>query len=88
VDGARDLTFGNGMQAREVLVGLDDAHRRIAYSALSERLDHHNASAQVFPDGDGCRFVWTADVLPDAAADVVGPMMEAGAKAMAGALGR
>ena len=79
----RRITFANGVQARERLVTLDDAARRIVYSSAGERLSHHNASAQVLPLGPGrCRFVWITDLLPDAAAPVIGQMMEAGARAM------
>lgn len=80
---ARVVTFGNGFVAREVIVDVDDKARRLAYSARSERLQHHNASVQVFDDGPGrCRLVWVADLLPHAAASVVGGMMEEGAAVM------
>jgi hypothetical protein len=55
---ARVVTFGNGLLARELIVDVDDKARRLAYSARSERLQHHNASFQVFDDGPGrCRVV-------------------------------
>ncbi|HRD27199.1 MAG TPA: SRPBCC family protein [Caulobacter sp.] len=77
---SRLVTFGNGMVARERIVGLDDDARRFAYAVVSERLVHHSASNQVLPDGEGgCRFVWIADVLPDAAVDSIAPMMRQGA---------
>jgi hypothetical protein len=42
-------------------------------------MTHHNASAQVFPDGEGrCRFVWIADLLPHEAAPGVAGMMDQG----------
>jgi uncharacterized protein YndB with AHSA1/START domain len=81
----RIVTFGNGFVAREVIVDLDDKARRLAYSARSERLAHHNASFQVLEDEKRpahCRVVWIADVLPDEAGAVVGPMMEEGAAVM------
>ncbi len=87
-EGARMVTFGNGMVAREVIVDLDEGARRLVYSVRSERLSHHNASFQVVPDGAGCRLVWIADVLPHAAAETVGAMMEAGMTASGAALGR
>lgn len=77
---ARLVTFGNGMMAREVIVDLDDARRRFAYSVRAETLSHHSATNEVFEDGEGrCRFVWVADLLPDAAAPVVEQMMDRGA---------
>ena len=77
--GARIVTFGNGMVARELLIDVDDAQRRVAWSVVeSEQLTHHNASAQVFPEDGGCRFVWTADLLPDSAAPAIAAMMDQG----------
>src|SRR3954463_11805975 len=74
---ARIVTFGNGMVAKELIVDVDDKAMRLVWSARSERLEHHNASVQVFEDGPGrCRVVWIADVLPHEAAKVVGAMME------------
>lgn len=79
-DGARRVTFGNGMAVREVVVDIDDARRRFAYSVRAEGFEHHNASNEVIEDGEGrCRFVWIADFLPDALAETVGQMMGQGA---------
>jgi carbon monoxide dehydrogenase subunit G len=86
--GARLVTFGNGMVVRETIVDLDETARRLVYSVASERLTHHNASFQVFPEGEGSRLIWIADVLPDAAAETVGAMMEEGAAAAKQALDR
>ncbi len=86
-EGARVLTFANGLVAREVLVGIDDAHRRLAYTVTGGRAAHHHASAQVFGEGEGrSRFVWITDVLPDAMAAYIEPMMMQGAAAMKAAL--
>src|SRR5579859_1943396 len=80
--GARTVTFANGFVARELIVEVDEQRRRLAYSARNERLIHHSASFQVFPDGAGARLVWIADVLPDAAAATVGGMMTDGLEVM------
>jgi carbon monoxide dehydrogenase subunit G len=85
---ARIVTFANGFVAREVIVDIDAARRRLAYSARSERLAHHNASFQVLADGAGSRLVWIADVLPADAAVTVGAMMEDGIGAAKRALDR
>lgn len=83
----RIVTFANGFVAREVIVSLDDAARRLAYSARSERLAHHHASFEVLEAGAGrARVVWIADVLPEAAATVVAGMMDQGVEAMRRAL--
>jgi carbon monoxide dehydrogenase subunit G len=83
----RLVTFFNGLQVRERLVSLDDAARRIVYTAFGGRTTHHNAAAQVLPiAADRCRFVWTTDLLPDAIAPAMAQMMDRGAEAMRSAL--
>ncbi|HEX7688042.1 MAG TPA: SRPBCC family protein [Burkholderiaceae bacterium] len=79
----RVVTFANGFVAREMIVDLDDRRRRLAYSARSERLAHHHASFELADAGSGrTRVRWIADLLPDAAAAVVGAMMEDGSAAI------
>jgi len=80
--GARIVTFANGMVVRELIVDLDDTVRRLVWSAVGGRLTHHNASAQVFADGDKSRLVWTADLLPDELAGDIRMMIHHGAAAM------
>ena len=82
----RIVTFANGFVAREVIVDIDDARRRLAYSVRSERITHHNASFEVLAEGQGSRLVWIADVLPAAAGETVGAMMEDGIQAAKRAL--
>ena len=78
-EGARVVTFGNGLVVRELIVDVDDEARRLAWSVVGGRMTHHNASAQVFPDGEGrSRFVWIADLLPHEVAPDVAGMMEQG----------
>jgi len=80
---ARIVTFGNGMVAREVIVDLDDATRRIAWSASGGRLTHHNASLQVFAeDATHSRLIWIADLLPNAMAEPIAAMIDEGMRAM------
>jgi hypothetical protein len=84
IDGdSRLVTFEGGAVVRERIVDVDDGARRIAYSVVEWRATHHNASIQVFPDGDArSRVVWIADLLPNDLADLVGGMMERGCAAM------
>jgi hypothetical protein len=78
-EGARKVTFGNGMVVRELIVDVDDARRRLCWAVVGDSVKHHNGVAQVFDAGkDGSRFVWTADVLPNEAAGPMGEMMEQG----------
>jgi Polyketide cyclase / dehydrase and lipid transport len=83
-EGARVVTFGNGLVARELIVDLDDAARRLCWAVVgSPRLTHHNASLQVFADGEErSRVVWIADLLPDAAAATIRAMIEQGMAVM------
>lgn len=76
--GARVVTFANGLVARELIVDVDDDARRFVWAVVgSARLSHHNASMQVFDDGDGCsRLVWIADVLPDQVAGDIRGLIE------------
>jgi hypothetical protein len=79
----RIVTFVNGTVVREILVDRDDAARRLAWSVVDGPYTHHNASAQVLDEGDGAsRFVWIADLLPDAAAPRTGELMTEGVAAV------
>lgn len=89
VPGGRMVTFGDGMEVFEAFVGVDPAARRLAYSVRIEQFQHHNASFQVDDLGDGrSRLTWTVDVLPDEAAAVLAPRLDAGLAAAQPTLGR
>jgi carbon monoxide dehydrogenase subunit G len=77
-DGARVVTFANGTVARELIVDVNDVDRRVAWSIIGGPMTHHNGVAQVFPEGEGTRFVWTADLLPHDLAPRIAAMMEMG----------
>ena len=78
-EGARVVKFANGMNIREVIVGVDENLKRLAYSATGGSTQHHNASFEVIELAPGrTRIVWTADVLPEPTAKVIDGMMEAG----------
>jgi uncharacterized protein YndB with AHSA1/START domain len=74
----RIVTFFNGAVAREILVDLDEEERRLVWSVVDGPYTHHNGAAQVFAEGEGCRFVWTADLLPDEVAAITDEMMDRG----------
>ena len=82
-EGARVVTFGNGLVARELIVDIDDEARRLAWSVVGGRMTHHNASMQIFADGAaGTRAVWIADLLPNELAGPIAGMIEQGLAAM------
>ena len=77
---ARIVTFANGFVARELIVDVDDGARRLVWAVVgSPRLTHHNASLQVFAEGERrSRVVWVADLLPHEAAPVIAGMIDQG----------
>jgi len=82
-EGARLVTFGNGVVARELIVDLDDTARRLAWSVVGGKMTHHNASLQVFGDGAGrSRVVWIADLLPNELAPYITGMIDQGMAVM------
>src|SRR6187401_3185077 len=59
---SRIVTFANGMLVREIIVAVDDQTCRHAWSARGKTFTHHNASMQVFSEGDEqSHVVWIAD---------------------------
>jgi carbon monoxide dehydrogenase subunit G len=78
----RILTFFNGFVARERLVGIDEARRRISYSIIEGRYAYHHASFQVSAHEAGSRVIWITDLLPDTLAEISNMMMEQGSAAM------
>jgi hypothetical protein len=80
----RTVTFADGLTVRERIIDVDDARRRIVYSAFEGTpMTHHNASMQIIEDGDHrCRFVWIADFLPDDFAETMMPLVEQGTKTL------
>lgn len=86
---ARVVTFGNGMEIREPIVDLDDAARRLVWSAEDGGTTHYNASVQVFDGtGGGSRVVWIADFLPHDQKSQIEAMMEQGIAVMKKTLDR
>ncbi len=82
-DGARVVSFANGMVVRELIVDIDDAARRLVWAAVGGQLQHHTASMQVFPDGaHSSRLVWIADLLPDAMAGDIRGLIAMGSAAI------
>lgn len=80
---ARIMTFDDGAVVRELIVDIDDEARRLAYAAVGGRTTHHNASMQVFAEGENqSRLVWITDLLPDEVAPVIRGLVERGAATM------
>ena len=80
----RTARFGNGLVVHERVIDVDDARRRVSYSALdSPVLTYHHASMQIIEEApDRCRFVWTTDFLPADALSGLQPLVDAGTQAL------
>lgn len=77
--GARIVTFGDGSVVRELIIAVDEAQKRVVWSARTPAFEHHSSSAQVFELGaQQCRFVWIADLLPDTLAPMIAARIEQG----------
>lgn len=76
-EGARIVTFANGMAAKELIVAVDDEAMRLVWAIVEGRPLHHNGAMQVFADGEASRVVWTSDFLPDEFGPLSAPLMEA-----------
>jgi carbon monoxide dehydrogenase subunit G len=79
----RIVTFGNGMVIREPIVTIDDAAKRLVWSAQGRITTHYNAAVEVLSAADGAtRVVWTADFMPDKAAETIAAAIEVGMAVM------
>jgi uncharacterized protein YndB with AHSA1/START domain len=79
----RVATFANGQVIKERIVSVEPQRMRVAYGVIESQFVHHSASMQVVARGDdACAFIWIADVLPHAAAAMITPLMEQGARAL------
>jgi len=82
-DDIRTVTFANGSVVQERIVGIADDLKRVAYTVLGGRFEHHAASMQIEAiDADRCRFIWISDFLPDSRAETVRPLMSLGCAAL------
>ncbi len=80
---SRVVTFANGMTLRERIVDVDEAQRRVVWSAVGEPFTHHNASVQAFDEGaQRTRLVWIADLLPHELEAPIGSMIDQAMAAM------
>jgi hypothetical protein len=79
----RHLKFANGVVAAERIVSIHEQDKRVSWAAISERLTHHNASAQVVATGpNSCKVIWTVDLLPDSMEPAIAAMVSAGLQSM------
>jgi Polyketide cyclase / dehydrase and lipid transport len=79
----RAVTFFNGAVLHERFISEDAEARRLAWTIIDGRWEHHNGSAEVreLPDDRSC-FVWLTDILPDETAAETEAMIDKGAAAI------
>ena len=81
--GARVVTFGNGLVARELIVDVDHGSRRLVWAVVGGRLTHHNASLQVVAEAERrSRVIWIADLLPNELASPIASLIDQGMAVM------
>ena len=81
--GARVVTFGNGLVARELIVDVDHGSRRPVWAVVGGRPTHHNASLQVVAEAERCsRVIWIADLLPNELASPIASLIDQGMAVM------
>lgn len=78
----RIVTFANGFVVKERIVTIDDAARRLAYSAFGGKAPYHMASMEVLPENSGSKVVWTTDFLPTELSGFITANMEQGMAVM------
>lgn len=79
----RVVTFGEGRIAREFLVDLDDARKRLVYAEPGGRFITRSAAVQVFRQGEtASRVTWTIDLLPDEFGALMSSNMDKASAAM------
>jgi carbon monoxide dehydrogenase subunit G len=79
---SRIVTFANGRIVKEDIVTIDEDARRLVWSVVGTQMTHHNGAIQVFPDGETCRLVWIADILPNSLREYIAGAMQQGMVAM------
>lgn len=76
----RRVTFADGQAVDETIVSIDDERRRLVWTV--NQFEHHNGVLTVTEATGGAIVTWTADLLPDALAPQVQPMMAQGLACM------
>lgn len=78
-DDERVCSTADGGRIVERIISTDDDAMRQAYTVVEGPFghEHHNASLQVFDNGDTSRLAWITDLLPDALAEHIHVTLEA-----------
>lgn len=74
----RVCKLDNGATLVEKIISVNEGLKRVVYSITESPLnmEFQVASMELEASGGKTKFVWTADLLPDAAAEALEPMMD------------
>lgn len=74
----RVCKLDNGATLVEKIISVDEGLKRVVYSITESPLnmEFQVASMELVAAGEKTRFIWTADLLPDSAAEALEPMMD------------
>lgn len=80
----RRCSLGPGAELVEEVVTVDDDLRRFQYRIVGGPLpvSFHLATVDVLPDGDGSLVIYSTDVAPDEAKDLIDPAIAAGVRGL------
>jgi hypothetical protein len=80
----RTLRFADGHILHERILDIDEARRRVSYTATdAPGLTFHHASMQIADAGPGrCLFIWVTDFLPAEMHARLAPLIEQGTRAL------
>lgn len=80
----RRCSLGPGAELVEEVVTVDDDLRRFQYRIVGGPLQvaFHLATVDVLPDGDGSLVIYSTDVSPDEAKDLINPAIAAGVQGL------
>jgi len=85
LDGDRRVcTLADGGELKEDIISVDAGLKRVVYSIVDSPLnmDFHVATMEVQANGATARLIWSTDLLPAAAAEHIGPMLDMASKDM------
>jgi len=86
LDGDRRVcTLVDGGELKEDIISVDTNLKRVVYTITASplNLDFHVAAMEVQANGATARLIWSTDLLPAAAAEHVGPMLDMASKDLA-----
>lgn len=81
---SRVCSLADGGTLTEKIITVDEDLKRVVYAITESPLnmEFHVAVMEVVPSGTGARMHWTIDLLPESAAEHMGPMLDSACEDM------